>query len=212
MTMKNKLGIADAIELAHEEERISKLAALRLSLDGVLDTLAPGTFSALKDIHAALFGDIYGFAGMVRTVNLSKGSFRFASALYLDAAIRSVEAMPQCSFDEIAEKYVEMNIVHPFREGNGRAGRIWLDHMFRRGLGLTVDWSCIGHEDYLLAMQRSPVRDLEIKVLLRQALSDDLQSAELIFRSIDASWSYEGFGTYRAEDLSRDSAEQQYAR
>ena len=207
-----KLGIADEIELAHEEERMSKLAALGLYRDGTLDALAPGTFSALRDIHAALFGDIYGFAGRVRAVNLSKGGFRFASALYLDAAIRSVEAMPQGSFDEIAEKYVEMNIVHPFREGNGRAGRIWLDHMFRCGLGLAVDWSCIGCEDYLLAMQRSPVRDLEIKVLLRQAPSDDLQGVELIARSIDASWSYEGFGTYRAEDLSGDLPEQQYAR
>ena len=201
MALRNKLGIVDEIELAHEEERISKLAALRLYRDGTLDTLAPGTFVALKAIHKALFGDIYDFAGKIRTENLAKGNFRFASALYLRSAIRSIEAMPQGDFDQIVEKYVEMNIVHPFREGNGRSGRIWLDHMFRRELSLTVDWSRIGRDDHLLAMERSPVRDLEIKALLGQALSGELHSVALLARSVDASYSYEGYDAYRAQDL-----------
>lgn len=201
MALRNKLGIVDEIELAHEEERISKLAALRLYRDGTLDTLAPGTFVALKAIHKALFGDIYDFAGKIRTENLAKGNFRFASALYLRSAIRSIEAMPQGDFDQIVEKYVEMNIVHPFREGNGRSGRIWLDHMLRRELSLTVDWSRIGRDDYLLAMERSPVRDLEIKALLGQALSGELHSVALLARSVDASYSYEGYDAYRAQDL-----------
>lgn len=201
MTLKNRLGINDEIQLAHEEERISKLAALRLYRDGTLDRLAPGTFGALRSIHVALFGAIYDFAGQVRSVNLAKGSFRFASALYLGSAIRAIEVMPQGDFDQIVEKYVEMNVAHPFREGNGRSGRIWLDHMLRRELGLTVDWSRIGREDYLLAMERSPVRDLEIKALLRQALSDDLDSVALLARSVDASYSYEGYDAYRSEDL-----------
>lgn len=201
MALRNKLGIVDEIELAHEEERISKLAALRLYRDGTLDTLAPGAFVALKAIHKALFGDIYDFAGKIRTVNLAKGNFRFASALYLRSAIRSIEAMPQGDFDQIVEKYVEMNIAHPFREGNGRSGRIWLDHMFRRELSLTVDWSRIGRDDYLLAMERSPVRDLEIKALLGQALSGELHSVALLARSVDASYSYEGYDAYRAQDL-----------
>ncbi|MCI6548224.1 MAG: Fic family protein [Coriobacteriaceae bacterium] len=201
MALRNKLGIVDEIELAHEEERISKLAVLRLYRDGTLDTLAPGTFVALKAIHKALFGDIYDFAGKIRTENLAKGNFRFASALYLRSAIRSIEAMPQGDFDQIVEKYVEMNIAHPFREGNGRSGRIWLDHMFRRELSLTVDWSRIGRDDHLLAMERSPVRDLEIKALLGQALSGELHSVALLARSVDASYSYEGYDAYRAQDL-----------
>lgn len=206
MTLKNKLDITDEVGLAHEEERMSKLAALALYRDGTLDTLAPGNFSALKAIHVALFGDIYDFAGRIRTANLAKGNFRFASAIYLESAIRSIEAMPQDNFDQIVEKYVEMNIAHPFREGNGRSGRIWLDHMFRCGLGRTVDWSRIGREDYLLAMERSPVRDLEIKALLGQALSDDLRSVALLARSVDASYAYEGYDAYRAEDLGSDGA------
>lgn len=147
MTLKNKLGISDEMQLAHEEERISKLAALRLYRDGTLDELVPGTFSTLRAIHVALFGDIYDFAGKVRTVNLAKGNFRFVSALYLDAAIKSIESMPQGDFDKIVEKYVEMNVAHPFREGNVRSGRIWLDHLFRSELHLTVDWSRIGRDD-----------------------------------------------------------------
>lgn len=206
MTLKNKLNITDEVKLAHEEERMSKLAALALYRDGTLGTLVPGTFSALKTIHVALFGDIYDFAGRIRTVNLAKGNFRFASAIYLESAIRSIETMPQENFDQIVEKYVEMNIAHPFREGNGRSGRIWLDHMFRRELDRTVDWSRIGREDYLLAMERSPVRDLEIKALLGQALSDDLRSVALLARSVDASYAYEGYDAYRAEDLGSDGA------
>lgn len=206
MTLKNKLNASDEVELAHEEERMSKLAALALYRDGTLDTLVPGTFSALKTIHVALFGDIYDFAGRIRTVNLAKGNFRFASAIYLESAIRAIETMPQENFDQIVEKYVEMNIAHPFRDGNGRSGRIWLDHMFRRELGRTVDWSRIGREDYLLAMERSPVRDLEIKTLLGQALSDDLRSVALLARSVDASYAYEGYDAYRAEDLGSDGA------
>ncbi|MEE8680180.1 protein adenylyltransferase Fic [Tractidigestivibacter scatoligenes] len=206
MTLKNKLDASDEVELAHEEERVSKLAALSLYRDGTLDTLVPGTFFALKTIHVALFGDIYDFAGRIRTVNLAKGNFRFASAIYLESAIRSIETMPQENFDQIVEKYVEMNIAHPFRDGNGRSGRIWLDHMFRRELGRTVDWSRIGREDYLLAMERSPVRDLEIKALLRQALSDDLRSVAFLARSVDASFAYEGYDAYRAEDLGSDGA------
>ncbi|RGJ46819.1 cell filamentation protein Fic [Olsenella sp. AM30-3LB] len=206
MTLKNKLDASDEVELAHEEERMSKLAALALYRDGTLDTLVPGTFSALKTIHVALFGDIYDFVGRIRTVNLAKGNFRFASAIYLESAIRSIETMPQENFDQIVEKYVEMNIAHPFREGNGRSGRIWLDHMFRRELGRTVDWSRIGREDYLLAMERSPVRDLEIKALLGRALSDDLHSVALLARSVDASYAYEGYDAYRAEDLGSNGA------
>lgn len=171
-----------------------------------LDTLVPGTFSALKTIHVAPYGDIYDFAGRIRTVNLAKGNFRFASAIYLESAIRSIETMPQENFDQIVEKYVEMNIAHPFRDGNGRSGRIWLDHMFRRELGRTVDWSRIGREDYLLAMDRSPVRDLEIKALLGQALSDDLRSVALLARSVDASYAYEGYDAYRAEDMGSNGA------
>lgn len=212
MTLKNKLGITEEIELAHEEERISKLAALRIYRDGTLDSLTPGTFGALRAIHVALFGDIYDFAGKVRTVNLAKGNFRFVSALYLESAISSIEAMPQDGFDQIVEKYVEMNVAHPFREGNGRSGRIWLDHIFRRELGLTVDWSRIGRDDYLLAMERSPIRDLEIKMELKQALSDDLQNVTLLARSVDASYSYEGYDAYRAEDLGPHSADEGNAR
>lgn len=206
MPPKNKIDITDEVELTHEEERVSKLGALALYRDGTLDMLVPGTFSALKAIHVALFGGIYDLAGRIRTTNLSKGNFRFVSALYLESAIRSIEAMPQRNFDQIVEKYVEMSIAHPFREGNGHSGRIWLDHMFRCELGRTVDWSRIGREDYLLAMERSPVRDLEIKALLGQALSDDMHSVTLLARSIDASYAYEGYDAYRAEDLGPNGA------
>lgn len=202
MTLQNKLGITDDVRLAHEEERISKLAALSLYRDGTLGGLEPGTFETLRQIHIALFGSIYDFAGKVRTVNLAKGSFRFASALYLGSALEAIDAMPQDTFDHIVEKYVEMNVAHPFREGNGRSGRIWLDHMLRRELGRTVDWSRISREDYLLAMERSPVRDLEIKALLEGALSDELDNFTLLARGVDASYAYEGYSAYRAEDLS----------
>jgi cell filamentation protein len=205
VALANKLGITDEVALAHEEERISKRAALKLYREGGLDALEPGTFDALRRIHRALFGELYDFAGKIRTVNLAKGGFRFASALYLEPALKSIEEMPQGTVDQIVAKYVEMNVAHPFREGNGRAGRIWLDHIFRCELAKTVDWSRISREDYLLAMERSPVRDLEIKALLREALSDDLDSMALLNRSVDASYSYEGYDAYKAEDL--DGAE-----
>lgn len=203
MTFQNRFGITSDVELAHMEERISKLAALSLYRDGALDKLKPGTFATLQKIHVTLFGDIYDFAGRVRDVNLSKGSFRFASALYLQSALKSIEGMRQGDFEEIVEKYVEMNVAHPFREGNGRAGRIWLDHIFRCELSRTVDWSQIGREDYLLAMERSPVRDLELKELLRGSLSDQLDDFTLLARGVDASYSYEGYAAYRAEDLAQ---------
>ncbi|MBO7673580.1 MAG: Fic family protein [Atopobiaceae bacterium] len=199
--LRNKLGIDDPVTLAHEEERLSKAAALALYGDGTLDALVPGSFAALQKIHVRLFGKIYSFAGEVRTVNLAKGGFRFASALYLRSAVRAVERMPQSTFDQIVEKYVEMNVAHPFREGNGRSGRIWLDHMLRRELRKTVDWSAISREDYLFAMERSPVRDLEIKGLLRGALSDRVDDVTLLARGIDASYAYEGYAAFRAADL-----------
>ena len=201
MTLDNKLGITDPLVLAHQEERISKRAALLLYRDGTLDRLKPGTYSTLATIHRRLFEDLYSFAGKIRTVNLAKGGFRFASALYLDSALRAVEAMPQDTFDHIVEKYIEMNVAHPFREGNGRATRIWLDHLVRTKLGATIDWSSIGREDYLLAMERSPIRDTEIKALLSLALSDRLDDVTLLARGIDASYSYEGYAAYRTEDL-----------
>jgi cell filamentation protein len=204
VTLPNRLGITDDVELAHEEERISKLAALSLYRDGTLDGLEPGTFETLRQIHVALFGSIYGFAGQVRTADLVKGSCRFVSTLYLGSALDAIKAMPQDTFDHIVEKYVEMNVAHPFREGNGRSGRIWLDHMLRHELGLTVDWGRVGREDYLLAMERSPVRDVEIKALLREALSDQLDSFVLLARGVDASYAYEGYAAYRAEDLARE--------
>ena len=201
MTLANRLGIEDAIELAHAEERISKRAALSLYRDGTLVALEPGSFAALAAIHTQLFGELYPFVGQIRTVNLAKGGFRFASALYLRSAIRTIERMPQASFDQIVEKYVEMNVAHPFREGNGRAGRIWLDHILRAEIERTVDWSAIAREDYLLAMERSPIRDTEIKALLRGALRDEFDSVTLLARSIDASYAYEGYSAYRAEEL-----------
>ena len=201
MALWNRLGIVDPVELAHEEERISKAAALRMYEDGTLAALRPGSFAALRTIHELLFGDIYDFADKVRTVNLAKGGFRFASALYLSSALRAVEAMPQRTFDQTVEKYVDMNVAHPFREGNGRSSRIWLDHMFRSELGRTVDWSAIPREDYLLAMERSPVRDTEIKVLLAGALAADLEDVTLLSRGIDASYAYEGYAAYRAAEL-----------
>ena len=201
MTLENKLGITDPIVLAHEEERISKVEALGMYADGTLDALKPGSLSALVAIHERLFGGLYDFAGKIRTVNLAKGGFRFAPALYLAQALRAVEAMPQGTFDQIAEKYVEMNVAHPFREGNGRSGRIWLDHMLRVELGRTVDWFVIPREDYLLAMERSPVRDTEIRQLLENALTDQVNDRELYMHSIDASYAYEGYTAFRAEEV-----------
>lgn len=199
--LDNKLNISDAVVLARTEERLSKAAAMRLYTDGSLDALTPGTLSTLQAIHRALFGEIYDFADKIRTVNLAKGGFRFASALYLDSVLKTVENMPQTTFEQIVEKYVEMNVAHPFREGNGRSGRIWLDHLMRKNLAKTIDWTLIDREDYLFAMERSPVRDTEIKALLAKALSDKLDDASLLARGIDASYAYEGYTSYHAYEL-----------
>ena len=201
MTLENKLGITDSQELARAEERISKQKALALFESGALDQIAPGTFAALAQIHRALFVDIYDFAGDLRTVNIAKGHFRFASALYLEAAVAEIERMPQNDFDEIVAKYVEMNVAHPFREGNGRSMRIWLDQMLKAALGKVVDWSLVDKEDYLLAMERSPVRDTEIKTLLGAALTDRVADRVLFMKGIDRSYEYEGYTAYRTEAL-----------
>lgn len=201
MTLENKLGITDSQELARAEERISKQKALALFESGALDQMAPGTFAALAQIHRALFADIYDFAGDLRTVNIAKGHFRFASALYLEAAVAEIERMLQNDFDEIVAKYVEMNVAHPFREGNGRSMRIWLDQMLRAALGKVVDWSLVDKEDYLLAMERSPVRDTEIRTLLGAALTDRVADRVLFMKGIDRSYEYEGYTAYRTETL-----------
>ena len=201
MTLENKLGITDSQELARAEERISKQKALALFESGALDQMAPGTFAALAQIHRALCVDIYDFAEDLRTVNIAKGHFRFASALYLEAAVAEIERMPQNNFDEIVAKYVEMNVAHPFREGNGRSMRIWLDQMLKAALGKVVDWSLVDKEDYLLAMERSPVRDTEIKTLLGAALTDRVADRALFMKGIDRSYEYEGYSAYRTETL-----------
>ena len=201
MALENRLGITDSAALAKEEERISKKRAVELFESGALDRMEPGSFASLQAIHRALFSDIYDFAGKLRTVNLAKGNFRFAPVLYLEAAIQSVERMPQTSFDEIVEKYVEMNIAHPFREGNGRSGRLWLDQMLKAGIGQVVDWSRVDGEDYLLAMERSPVRDVEIKRLLRSALTADTSSREIFMKGVDHSYAYEGYASFKADEL-----------
>ncbi len=201
MALENKLGITNSAELAREEERISKKKAVELFESGSLDKLAPGRFASLQAIHKALFEDIYDFAGELRTVNLAKGNFRFAPLMYLEAALGNIDKMPQSTFDEIIEKYVEMNIAHPFREGNGRSTRLWLDQMLKAGIGQVVDWSKVDKEDYLLAMERSPIKDVEIKVLLKAALTDDVNSREVFMKGIDHSYYYEGYMTFKAEEL-----------
>mgnify|MGYP004662064427 FL=1 len=201
MALENKLGITNSAELAREEERISKKKAVELFESGSLDKLAPGRFASLQAIHKALFEDIYDFAGELRTVNLAKGNFRFAPLMYLEAALANIDKMPQSTFDEIIEKYVEMNIAHPFREGNGRSTRLWLDQMLKAGIGQVVDWSKVDKEDYLLAMERSPIKDVEIKVLLKAALTNEINSREVYMKGIDHSYYYEGYTTFKAEDL-----------
>lgn len=201
MVLANKLGITNPAELAREEERISKKKALELFETGMLDKLEAGKFSALKCIHEYLFEEIYDFAGELRTVNLSKGNFRFAPLMYLEASLAHIDQMPQTTFDEIVEKYVEMNIAHPFREGNGRSTRIWLDLIFKVELGKVVDWSKVDKEDYLLAMERSPVRDIEIKYVLKEALTDEINSREVYRKGIDHSYYYEGYTTFKTEEL-----------
>ena len=201
MALDNKLGITDSAQLAREEERISKTHALELFETNFLSSLAPGTFDALSKIHAFLFLDIYEFAGKIRTVNIAKGNFRFAPLMYLNAALENIEKMPQSTFDEIIEKYVEMNVAHPFREGNGRATRIWLDHMLKSELSAVVDWSLVDKEDYLLAMERSPIKDIEIKHLLKNALTDKVNDRQVFMKGIDHSYYYEGYTTFKTEDL-----------
>ena len=203
MALENKLGITNSAELAREEERISKKKAVELFERGSLDKLAPGRFASLQAIHKALFEDIYDFAGELRTVNLAKGNFRFAPLMYLEAALGNIDKMPQSTFDEIIEKYVEMNIAHPFREGNGRSTRLWLDQMLKAGIGQVVDWSKVDKEDYLLAMERSPIKDVEIKVLLKAALTNEINSREVYMKGIDHSYYYEGYTTFKTEDLSK---------
>ena len=199
--LENKLGIESSSDLAREEEHISKKKAAELFEKGILDDLPVGTTAALRAIHKYLFEDIYDFAGELRTVNIAKGSFRFAPLMYLSAALENIDKMPQSDFDEIVEKYVEMNIAHPFREGNGRSTRIWLDCILKKKIGKVVDWSRVDKEDYLLAMERSPIKDIEIKFLLKNALTDDIDSREVYMKGIDHSYYYEGYTTFRTEDL-----------
>ncbi len=201
MALENKLGITDSAELAREEERLSKKRAVELFERGLLDQMEPGRFASLQSIHAWLFQDIYDFAGKLRDLNLAKGNFRFAPVMYLEAALANIDKMPQSSFDEIIEKYVEMNVAHPFREGNGRSGRLWLDQMLKAELKQVIDWSRVDKEDYLLAMERSPIRDIEIKHLLRAALTDDIHSRELYMKGIDHSYYYEDYITFKASEL-----------
>ncbi len=201
MALENRLGITDSAELAREEERLSKKRAVQLFESGALDALPVGTFASLREIHKALFQDVYDFAGKLRTVNLAKGSFRFAPLMYLEAALDSIDKMPHSTCDQIIEKYVEMNIAHPFREGNGRSMRIWLDQMLKGGIGQVVDWSRVDKEDYLLAMERSPIRDTEIKAVLKAALTDDVNSREVFMKGIDHSYYYEGYTTFKTKEL-----------
>ena len=201
MTLENKLGINDTLELAHEEERLTKKRALELFDKNILDSFEVGTFAGLKDIHAYLFQDVYSFAGKIRTVNIAKGHFRFAPVLYLKEALNSIDKMPQDTYEHIIEKYVEMNVAHPFREGNGRSTRIWLDAIMKKELGKVVDWSKIDKEDYLLAMERSPVRNKEIMLLLKDALTNQIDDRQVYMKGIDASYGYEGYSTFKTNDL-----------
>ena len=201
MTLENRLNITDSDELAREEERISKKKAADLFDNKLLDSFPAGKFDTLQAIHKYMFEDVFDFAGEIRTVNLAKGNFRFAPLIYLQAALDNIDKMPQSTFDEIIEKYVEMNIAHPFREGNGRSTRIWLDHILKDEIGKVVDWSKVDKEDYLLAMERSPIKDVEIKVLLKGALTDEINSREVYMKSIDQSYYYEGFAAFKTEEL-----------
>lgn len=201
MVLENKLGITNSADLAKEEEKLSKKRAVELFENRLLSLADAGSFSSLQKIHGYLFQDIYDFAGEIRTVNIAKGSFRFAPVVYLQDALKHIENMPQSTFDEIIKKYVEMNVAHPFREGNGRSTRIWLDLILKKELNKVVDWRRVDKNDYLLAMERSPIKDLEIKVLLKDALTDDINDREVFMKGIDASYSYEGYSTFRTEDL-----------
>ena len=199
--LENKLGLTSSAELARMEEQLSKKKAVLLFEKGILDSLSSGKFFTLQAIHRYLFEDIYDFAGEIRKVNMAKGNIRFAPLMYLGAALENIDKMPQSDFDEIIEKYVEMNIAHPFREGNGRSARIWLDHMLKQEIGKVIDWSKVDKEDYLLAMERSPVKDIEIKYLLKNALTDEVDSREVYMKGIDHSYYYEGYTTFKTEEL-----------
>lgn len=201
MVLDNKLHIHDSAELARVEEKISKTKAIQLYEGSIIEEYEIGKFSGLARIHKFLFDEIYDFAGKVRTVNIAKGNFRFASVMYLDAALKYIDAMPQSTFDEIVEKYVEMNVAHPFREGNGRSARIWLDFILKKELKLVIDWNKVDKEDYLLAMERSPIKDVEIKALLKNALTDQIDDREVYMKGIDISYYYEGYNIFKAEEL-----------
>lgn len=202
MTLENKLGITNSIELAKEEERLTKQRALELYDQDILSAFEVGTFAGLSRIHRYLFQDVYEFAGQLRKQNIAKGSFRFAPVIYLESALKAIDGMPQATFEQIIEKYVEMNVAHPFREGNGRSTRIWLDVILKQELGCVVDWSQVNKEDYLFAMERSPIRDTEIKLLLKDALTDKTDNREVYLKGIDASYRYEGYSTYTMDNLS----------
>lgn len=201
MALENKLGLTNPADLAREEERISKKKALELFESGILDTLPAGRFSTLQIIHEYFLSDIYDFAGKVRSVNIAKGNFRFAPLMYLEVSLSNIDNMPQSTFDEMIEKYVEMNVAHPFREGNGRSARIWLDHILKTEINQVVDWSKVDKEDYLLAMERSPIKDVEIKVLLKNALTNEINSKENFMKGIDHSYYYEGYNNFKTEEL-----------
>lgn len=201
MVLDNKLGITNSADLAREEERISKIKAIELFETGLLDNLEAGKFESLSKIHRYLFGEIYQFAGEIRTKNIAKGSFRFAPVMYLKASLEHIDSMPQSNFEEIIEKYVEMNVAHPFREGNGRITRIWLDLILKKEIGKVVDWNNVDKEDYLLAMERSPIKDIEIKELLRKALTSDINDREVYMKGIDASYHYEGYNIFKSDNL-----------
>lgn len=206
MALENKLGITDSSELARAEEKISKTKALELFETGLLDAFEVGTFEDLARIHKYLFSDIYDFAGEMRSINIAKGSFRFVPVMYLEAALENIAKMPQSTFDEIVEKYVEMNVAHPFREGNGRSTRIWLDAILKKELKMVVDWSKVDKNDYLLAMERSLVKDIEIKVLLKTALTDRINDREVYMKGIDASYHYEGYNVFKTENLKNEES------
>jgi cell filamentation protein len=199
--IENKLGITDSAQLAREEERISKIKAVEMFETGYLDKLVAGSVDALLSIHHYLFSEIYDFAGKVRDVNIAKGNFRFAPVMYLNEALKNIEKMPQSTYEEIIEKYVEMNIAHPFREGNGRSTRIWLDLILKKEIGKVIDWSQVDKDDYLMAMERSPIKDIEIKYLLKSSLTDKINDREVYMKGIDHSYYYEGYATYSICDM-----------
>ena len=201
MVLENKLGLTNSADLAREEERISKIKAIKMFESGLLDELEAGKFNSLAKIHKYLFEDIYPFAGEIRTENIAKGNFRFAPVMYLKASLEHIDSMPQSNFDEIIEKYVEINVAHPFREGNGRSTRIWLDLILKKEIGKVIDWSKVDKEDYLLSMERSPVKSVEIKELLKSALTFDINNREVYMKGIDASYHYEGYNIFKSQDL-----------